>query len=165
MIETSPSPQPGTSDAQGRVAAQHGTTVTLGETAARAHQEGEPVFGISDLAREFDVTHRTIRFYEEKGLLTPTRRGQNRIYTIRDRVRLKLILRGRRLGFSVREMEEMLDLYDQEPTGEAQLRHLAEACQARRAELEQRMVDLRQTIDDLQALEDQSLALLKNGSF
>ncbi|NIW86644.1 MAG: MerR family transcriptional regulator, partial [Gammaproteobacteria bacterium] len=70
------------------------------------------VYSIGDLAREFDVTPRTIRFYEDQGLLSPARSGQNRVYTARDRTRLKLILRGKRLGFSLSEIRDILDLYD-----------------------------------------------------
>ena len=69
-------------------------------------------FSIRDLASEFGVTPRTIRFYEDRGMLRPARRGLNRIYSRRDRARLKLILRGRRLGFSLAEIEEMIELYD-----------------------------------------------------
>src|SRR5215470_14186477 len=72
-------------------------------------------FTITQLSREFDVTTRTIRFYEDEGLLAPERRGQARIYGPRDRVRLRLILRGKRLGFSLSEIKEILDLYDREP--------------------------------------------------
>ena len=71
-------------------------------------------FSISELAREFDVTTRSIRFYEDQGLLNPTRQGQTRIYSRQDRVRLKLTLRGKRLGFSLAEIRELFDLYDAE---------------------------------------------------
>ena len=73
------------------------------------------VFSIGLLAREFDVTTRTIRFYEDQGLLSPRRRGQTRLFDQRDRTRLKLILRGKRLGFSLSEINEIVDMYDAPP--------------------------------------------------
>ncbi len=79
--------------------------------------EAKTRFTIGELSKQFDVTTRTIRFYEDEGLLAPRRSGQNRIYTVRDRVRLKLILRGKRLGFSIREIKDMVDMYDA-PQGE-----------------------------------------------
>ena len=69
-------------------------------------------YSIRQLCREFDATARALRFYEDKGLLTPARKGQTRVYDARDRARLKLILRGRRIGFTLQEIQEMLDLYD-----------------------------------------------------
>ena len=73
-------------------------------------------YGIAELAREFDITTRTVRFYEDKGLLSPERDGQRRIYGPRDRVRLKLIMRGKRLGLSLEEIGELMDLYDADPS-------------------------------------------------
>jgi DNA-binding transcriptional MerR regulator len=72
-------------------------------------------FSITDLAREFAVTNRAIRFYEDEGLISPDRDGQRRVYNQRDRIRLMLILRGRRLGFSLKEIREIIDLYDADP--------------------------------------------------
>ncbi|MFN3587168.1 MAG: MerR family transcriptional regulator, partial [Moraxellaceae bacterium] len=92
-------------------------------------------YSISDLAREFDVTTRTIRFYEDEGLLTPERRGQTRIYSPRDRVLLKLILRGKRLGFSLAECRELFDLYDPEHGNQAQYQLMLDKLAARRAAL------------------------------
>ena len=80
------------------------------------------MFSIGDLAREFDVTHRTLRFYEDKGLLTPRRRGAQRLYGRRDRARLKLILMGKKVGFSLDEIREMLSLYDLKDGQVTQLR-------------------------------------------
>ena len=82
------------------------------------------LYSISDLSKEFDVTTRAIRFYEDAGLLSPVRQNRNRLYTIRDRTRLKLILRGKRLGFSLNEIGEMFHLYDSEPGEVAQLNHI-----------------------------------------
>jgi DNA-binding transcriptional MerR regulator len=83
------------------------------DLASSGHDEARQAwFTIGDLAREFDVTLRTLRFYEDKGLLNPRREGLNRIYNRRDRARLKLVLMGKRVGFSLTEIKEMLDLYD-----------------------------------------------------
>src|SRR6266852_3999653 len=83
--------------------------------------EPAETYSIADLAREFDVTHRAIRFYEDEGLLSPGRDGTRRVYSKRDWVRLKLILRGKRLGFSLAEIREMLELYDSAPDDRPQL--------------------------------------------
>lgn len=102
-----------------------------------------PTYSISDLAREFDVTTRTIRFYEDEGLLTPERRGQTRIYSPRDRVLLKLILRGKRLGFSLAECRELFNLYDPEHDNQAQYQLMLDKLAERRRALEQQMNDIR----------------------
>ncbi|MGC8121988.1 MerR family transcriptional regulator [Marinobacter sp. VGCF2001] len=102
-------------------------------------------FSISDLSQEFDVTTRSIRFYEDQGLLKPTRRGQTRIFTTKDRVRLKLILRGKRMGFSLAETKELFDLWDETLTGnEKQLLKMLEILSARREQLEQQKNDIAQ---------------------
>lgn len=118
------------------------------------------VFSIGDLSREFGVTTRTIRFYEDQGLLTPTRDGQNRIYQARDRVRLKLILRGKRLGFSLKEINKLIELYDA-PEGEAgQLRSFIEKIRARRSELLSQKDDIEHVLDELDSLERRCADLL-----
>ena len=99
-------------------------------------------YSISELAREFGVTPRTIRFYEAEGLIAPLRDGQRRIYRPRDRVRLKLILRGKRIGFSLKEIAEIIDLYDAAPGEAGQLRTLLERIAGRRADLEQKRQDI-----------------------
>lgn len=83
-------------------------------------------FSIGELAREFDITTRSIRFYEDQGLLAPARHGQTRLYTNRDKVRLKLILRGKRLGFSLAETKRLFDLYDADSSSESQLHKILE---------------------------------------
>ena len=94
-------------------------------------------FSISELAQEFDVTTRSIRFYEDQGLLKPRRRGQTRIFSTKDRVRLKLILRGKRMGFTLAETKELFDLWDETLTGnEKQLLKMLEILEGRRAMLE-----------------------------
>jgi DNA-binding transcriptional MerR regulator len=110
-------------------------------------------YSISELAKEFDVTTRTIRFYEDEGLLAPERRGQTRIYTARDRVRLILILRGKRLGFSLAECQELIDLYDPEHGNRAQITLMLEKLAQRRAALEQQMKDIRQILKELDTAE------------
>jgi len=109
----------------------------------------EQTFSISDLAREFDITPRTIRYYEAEGLITPARDGQRRIYAGRDRVRLALVLRGKRLGFSLAEAKEIIDLYSA-PQGEAfQLRTLLEKLDEKRALLEDKRRDLDAAISNM----------------
>ena len=121
------------------------------------------LYSIGDLSREFGVTTRTIRFYEDQGLLSPTRNGQNRIYQGRDRVRLKLILRGKRLGFSLKEINKLIALYDA-PEGEAgQLRSFIEKIRARRTELLVQKDDIAQVLDELDSLEGRCSDLLEAG--
>ncbi len=106
-------------------------------------------YGIAELASEFGVTPRTIRYYEAEGLLAPLRDGQRRIYRGRDRTRLRLILRGRRLGFRLAEVREIVGLYDA-PSGEAgQLAHLLDKIAARKADLEAKRGDIEASLDDL----------------
>ena len=119
------------------------------------------LYSIGDLSREFGVTTRTIRFYEDQGLLSPTRNGQNRIYQGRDRVRLKLILRGKRLGFSLKEINKLIQLYDT-PEGEAgQLRSFIEKIRARRTELLVQKDDIEHVLDELDTLERRCADLLE----
>jgi DNA-binding transcriptional MerR regulator len=110
-------------------------------------------WSIAELAAEYDVTLRTIRFYEDRGLLTPERRGTVRVYHPRDRVRLGLILRGKRLGFSLDEIATIVDMYDAEPGEEGQLVYLLEQIGSRRAELEQRRRDIDETLAELAEVE------------
>ncbi len=99
-------------------------------------------YTIGDLVEAFDVTPRTIRYYEEIGLLSPQRRGQRRIYSEGDRVRLRLILRGRRLGFSLEEIREILALYDPEEGGKAQLERVLKMGEAKLREIEAQIAEL-----------------------
>lgn len=110
-------------------------------------------WSIAELAAEYDVTLRTIRFYEDRGLLTPERRGTTRVYHPRDRVRLALILRGKRLGFSLDEIAKIVDMYDAEPGEEGQLVYLLDQITHRRTELEQRRRDIEETLQDLAEVE------------
>jgi len=110
-------------------------------------------YSIAQLAGEFGVTHRAIRFYEQEGLLAPARRGNRRVYSGGDRVRLKLILRGRRLGFSLSEIKKILSLYDPEDGEGAQLRHLVGKIRERRALLRRQRADIDAILDELDRLE------------
>lgn len=101
-------------------------------------------YSISELARELDITTRTIRFYEEHGMLAPERRGQERIYSPRDRVALKLILRGKRLGFSLAECKELIDLYQPDGSNRRQLESFQRKIEERRAQLQQQLLDIQQ---------------------
>ena len=113
-------------------------------------------YSISDLATEFDVTPRTLRFYEEKGLLEPTRSGQNRRYSGADRTRLILVLRGKTLGLSLQESAELIGMYDPSSNNKAQLSRLIEKIQARKTQLVAQKLELEQMIDDLDAWEQRS---------
>ena len=122
-------------------------------TVSRAKASDDSRFTIRDLAEEFGCTHRTIRFYEDEGLLKPRREGQARIYSARDRARLSLILRGRRLGFSLAEIGEMLDLYDADPGHVRQLTVALGRGRARIAQLERQRADIEAALAELKELE------------
>lgn len=107
------------------------------------------LYGIGDLATEFDVTTRAIRFYESKGLLSPKRIGGSRAYTRDDRERLLLILRAKRLGFTLDSISAHLDLYDADTSQPQQLQELLEKVESTIANLNQKMSDLRQTLEEL----------------
>ncbi len=117
--------------------------------------------GIAELAREFGITTRTIRFYEDRGLITPRRDGQRRVYAPRDRVRLKLIMRGKRLGFSLEEIREMIDIYDVDRTERAQLRLVLDRIAERRAALTQQQRDIASMLGELVDLERRCSGLLE----
>jgi DNA-binding transcriptional MerR regulator len=109
--------------------------------------------GIKDVGVQLGVTPRTLRFYEDKGLIDPQRVGSTRIYSRRDVGRMQLILRGKRLGFSLREIKEFLDLYDVDPKHVEQMRRLAERVRERLANLEQQRIALDETIVELCEIE------------
>ncbi|MFB4391900.1 MULTISPECIES: MerR family DNA-binding transcriptional regulator [unclassified Pseudomonas] len=118
-------------------------------------------YSISDLSRELDITTRAIRFYEEQGLLSPERRGLERIYSARDKVTLKLILRGKRIGFSLAECRELIELYDPSSGNLKQLNSMLAKITERRAQLEQQMLDIQQMhleLDTAQERCEQALA-------
>ncbi|HRJ59871.1 MAG TPA: MerR family DNA-binding transcriptional regulator [Azospirillaceae bacterium] len=122
----------------------------------------EELYTVNQLAEELGITPRTLRFYEQEGLLSPGRVGNNRVYSKRDRARMKLILRGKRLGFSLSEIGEYLNLYDADPQKDSQIRHLLEQVRKRLAQLEQQRADIEATVDELRDIEEQSLTELKN---
>ena len=113
-------------------------------------------YSVTQLARDLGVTARTIRFYEDKDLISPRRAGNNRVYTLRDRARMILILRGKKLGFSLREIKEYLDLYDADPTHAKQLRLLLKAVRDRMAQLEDQRVALDEALGELRDVEAQT---------
>ena len=115
---------------------------------------------ISELAREFDVTPRTIRFYEDQGIVSPAREGRNRIFGPRDRTRLKLALRGKRLGLQLSEILTLIDMYDGPGDTEVQLRQYLSVLQQHRATLEQQRRDIDDTLQEISEQERQCRALL-----
>ena len=110
-------------------------------------------FTISELAKEFGVTTRTIRYYEDQGLLSPARDGVNRVFSNRDRVRLKLALRGKRLGFSLGEIRELFELYDVSRDEQRQLEEFLDRLERRRAILEQQREDIEVMLNDFKIVE------------
>ena len=121
-------------------------------------------YSISDLSSEFDITPRTLRFYEEKGLLNPKRQGKNRIYSQGDRVRLKLILRGKRLGFSLQESHDIIRMYNPRHSNSGQLHALLEKIQQKCQALEQQKHDIEQLLNDLRDSKQRCLQALKTSS-
>ncbi len=128
-----------------------------------APHDREETYSISDLAREFDVTPRAIRFYEDQGLIAPQRSGSRRIYGKRDYVRLKLILRGKRLGLSLSEVAAMFDLYDTARDEKPQLAQFLAALAERREQLERQRADIDEMLGEIAVFEAQSRRLLAGG--
>ena len=120
-------------------------------------------FSIGELASEFDVTPRAIRFYEDHGLLAPKREGQRRIYSPRDRTRLKLTLRGKRLGLSLSEIRELIDMYEPGRDERPQLKRFLAVLSAHRASLLQQRSDLEAQLSELQVFEKKIRKQLKPG--
>ena len=121
----------------------------------------DKTYTISELAREFDVTTRTIRFYEEKGLIAPQREGQKRIYSPADRARITLILRGKRIGMTLEEAAAVIDMYDPEHNNTEQLTRLIDDVNSRRQRLLQQMNDIEamlKGLDEVQSLCEKALA-------
>lgn len=117
-------------------------------------------YSIGELSKEFDITTRSIRFYEDQGLLTPTRNGQTRIYNQRDRVRLKLILRGKRLGFSLAETGRLFELYDADKSSAKQLTSMIELINQKKNDLKQQLNDINAVLIELNDLEDNCQSIL-----
>ncbi|MBT1449723.1 MerR family DNA-binding transcriptional regulator [Glaciecola sp. XM2] len=110
-------------------------------------------YSIGELSKYFDITARSIRFYEEQNLLEPVRNGQTRIYHAKDKVRLKLILRGKRLGFSLAEIRTLFELYDVNPNSAAQLQTMLQLTEQKRAVLEQQLNDIQMLMNELDDVE------------
>jgi DNA-binding transcriptional MerR regulator len=110
-------------------------------------------YSIGELSKYFDITARSIRFYEEQNLLEPVRNGQTRIYHAKDEVRLKLILRGKRLGFSLAEIRTLFELYDVNPNSAAQLQTMLQLTEQKRAVLEQQLNDIQMLMNELDDVE------------
>jgi DNA-binding transcriptional MerR regulator len=119
-------------------------------------------FSISELAREFDVTPRAIRFYEDQGLISPRRDGQRRIYTARDRTRLKLTLRGKRLGLSLSEIRELIDMYEPGQDERPQLQRFLAVLESHRAGLLQQRADIEAQLSEIQTFEKRVRKRLKH---
>jgi len=131
--------------------------------AAPAVSPPAPTFSIGELAREFDLTTRAIRFYEDCGLLAPLRRGRQRVYTMRDRTRLRLTLRGKRLGLTLAEVKELVDMYESPRDTQPQLKKFLVVLAAHREQLEQQLADLQATLAEVRAQEKSARRLLADG--
>ena len=121
-----------------------------------------PDYSISQLSKEFEITTRTIRHYEDLGLLAPARRGQTRVYSPADRIRLKLILRGKRLGLSLDDSREIIEMYEPGKTNVDQLRKLIDAIQLQRHKLNQQLDDISKLLQDLNKAETDCVEALKS---
>jgi DNA-binding transcriptional MerR regulator len=114
---------------------------------------GDRTWSITELARDFGVSLRTVRHYEDVGLITPERRGTTRVFHPRDRTRLRLILRGKRLGFSLPEIRTIVNMYDEQPGEAGQLQYLLDQIAVRRADLDQLRRDIEETEGELDRVE------------
>lgn len=126
-----------------------------------------PSYTITELAREFEITPRAIRFYEDQGLLAPKRAGtggRQRVYSQRDRTRLKLTLRGKRLGLSLAEIRELVDMYESPRDNSAQLARFLAVLGQHRATLERQLADLQETLAEIDAHEQRARVLLARSS-
>jgi len=124
----------------------------------------DELFSITELAKVLGITPRTIRFYEDRGLVTPRRVGTTRVYSHRDRARMILVLRGKRLGFTLRDIKEYLDLYDVEPTHAEQIQLLRDKVRARIALLEDQRRALDETLVELRDIERQTETALSKSA-
>ncbi len=124
-------------------------------------RDSQRIYSIAELAREFAITSRTIRFYEDEGLIKPRRQGLTRLYSLGDRMRLGWILRGKRLGFSLAEIKQLLDLYQVDRTGVQQMRELLRRSRLHVTELEKKRRDLDAHISEFKEVESQVAAELR----
>ena len=132
--------------------------------ATASQSQRRETFTITELADEFALTTRAIRFYEDQGLLSPERRGTRRIYSQRERVRLKLVLRGKRLGMSLADIAGILDLYDADPSERPQLVKFLEVLGSRRVLLEQQREDIDVVLEEISTIERDCRRRLKNSA-
>lgn len=116
----------------------------------------ERLYSTSQLAEAVDVTVRTVRFYESRGLLNPQKAGATRVYTHRDKARLQIILRGKRLGFSLDEIQQYLDLYDADPDHLSQVRHIHRKARERAVDLRAKLKDIEDSLRELEDIEQQA---------
>ena len=121
----------------------------------------DPFYSVTELGKELGISARTLHFYEAQGLIAPRRAGNARVYTQRDRARMILILRGKRLGFSIREIREYLELYDLDPTQAEQMKALLKAVQHRIQNLEEQRIALNETLKELRGIAHQASAALE----
>ena len=135
----------------------------VSQVSAHVPSHATQTFTISELAKEFDLTTRAIRFYEDCGLLDPQRHGRNRVYTARDRTRLKLTLRGKRLGLTLAEVKELVDMYESPRDTQPQLKKFLVVLGTHRNQLEQQLADLHATLDEVRAQEKEARRLLADG--
>jgi len=124
-------------------------------------RDAERLSSITELSEELGVTPRAVRFYESRGMLKPQRAGTNRVYNYRDRARLQIILRGKRLGFSLSLIQEYLELYDADPSRKSQLPKLLKGARQRIGELESQRQDLELTLEELRDVEQQTLDAMR----
>jgi DNA-binding transcriptional MerR regulator len=130
---------------------------------AADRNEPAPTFTITELAQEFDITPRAIRVYEDVGLLEPARAGRNRVYTLRDRTRLKLTLRGKRLGLSLQEVKQLVDMYESGSDERPQLEAFLVVLGDHRRQLEQQLEDIRVTLAEIEQHEARCRSLIQAG--
>jgi DNA-binding transcriptional MerR regulator len=133
---------------------------TAAAPAAAPREKAAKTYTITELAAEFDITPRAIRFYEDMGLLTPARAGRNRVYTPGDRTRLKLTLRGKRLGLSLNEIKQLVHMYDSEADNRPQLEAFLGVLQDHRVQLEQQRDDIQVTLEEIAQHEERCRRLI-----
>ncbi|TNI80572.1 MerR family transcriptional regulator [Aeromonas sobria] len=129
---------------------------------SRSQPGKEITYSISELAHEFDITPRTIRYYEDEGLLTPQREGQTRIYSHKEKTRLKLTLRGKRLGFSLAEIRELFEMYDTDKSSNTQLNSMIQLIDEKRSALHQQLDDIQMVMAELEAAEQRCVNSLNS---
>ena len=135
--------------------------VVAHRTSPRGAAAATPTYSIGELAREFGLTTRAIRFYEDCGLLRPARAGRSRVYSVGDRARLTLTLRGKRLGLRLAEIKELVDMYETRRDTDAQLRRFVDVLARQRAQLEARLTELQATLDEVVAQEGSARQALR----